>query len=317
MSDAAFRQMTMLSLIPRHPRRVDAGQLHRELLNRGYDITLRSVQRDLLRLSGLLPLVGDEAKPQGWSWQADAELLTLPGLDPQAALTFKLVEEYLGALLPATTLTYLRPWFRSATNVLEDHGNGLAKWPQKLRVVPRGQILMSPKIDSIIQATVYQALLEEKRLAVGYLPRGAKEERDYEINPLSLVVRDPVIYLIGTAWDYDNPLHFVLHRIVRADISDVPARRPVGFDLDAHIRNGELGWPQGGSIRLVADFERMAAVHLFETPLSEDQRISEIDEDTLRVEATVVETMELRAWLRGFGEEVRVLKPKAFAKSLA
>lgn len=53
-------------------------------------MAIRLIQRDLNDLSCILPLVADNARPQGWSWQADADPFHLPFLDPQAALTFHL-----------------------------------------------------------------------------------------------------------------------------------------------------------------------------------------------------------------------------------
>ena len=78
--DALLRHWAMLRLIPRHPRRIDTGRIRDELARQGYDITLRSIQRDLNKLSAVLPLCSDQSKPQGWWWQADADLLEIPGI---------------------------------------------------------------------------------------------------------------------------------------------------------------------------------------------------------------------------------------------
>lgn len=316
MTDTLLRQLTMLRQIPRQPRKVDAGTIHNQLAAMGYHINVRSIQRDLNKLSTIVPLIADNAKPQGWSWRADTAPLDIPALDPQAALTFKLVEGYMAALLPQSTREYLSPWFNAAGKVLEQQADRIGKWPDKIRVVPRGQPLLPPTIAPGVQSAVYECLLEEKRLTITYQARGATEAKDYEINPLALVVRDPMVYLVATVKDHDNPLHFLLHRISGVQLLDVPARRPKDFDLDQHINSGELGWPQGGAIRLVADFDRMAAVHLYETPLSKDQVITEVDENTLRVKASVVDTQDLRAWLRSFGEQATVKRPIALARIL-
>ena len=84
--DALLRHWAMLRMIPRHPRRIDTGRIRDGLERLGYSITLRSIQRDLNKLAAVLPLSCDESKPQGWWWQAEAGLLEIPGLDPQAAL---------------------------------------------------------------------------------------------------------------------------------------------------------------------------------------------------------------------------------------
>lgn len=311
MNDTLLRQWAMLRLIPRHPRKIDTGRLLDGLNRQGFQTTLRTVQRDLNNLSRALPLESDEAKPQGWWWSHEAETLDMPALDPQAALTFKLVEGYLQPLLPVATLDYLRPWFKSAAGVLEKHGNGLSKWPDKIRVLSRGQPQLAPQVDADAQMAIYQALLEEKRVAVVYLPSHIGAEREYEISPLALVVRDQVVYLVCTMWEYDDLRQLALHRVVSATLLDSSIRRPAGFDIDAYIAQGEFGFPHGGPIRLEVKFAASVALHLAECPLSEDQQISEIDADSVLLRATVQDTQELRWWLQSFGDEVEVRGPEA------
>jgi hypothetical protein len=65
-----------------------------------------------------LPLVADNGRPKGWSWQADADPFYMPFLDPQAAFTFHLFQRHLNTLLPESTLDYLALWFRTAMAIL-------------------------------------------------------------------------------------------------------------------------------------------------------------------------------------------------------
>jgi hypothetical protein len=62
-------------------------------------------------------------------------------------------------------------------------------------------------------------------------------------------------------------------------------------------------------IQLKAKFDRAAAAHLYETPLSDDQTIDNFDADHVIVTATVRETAQLEWWLRGFGSRVDVQEP--------
>jgi predicted DNA-binding transcriptional regulator YafY len=48
---------------------------------------------------------------------------------------------------------------------------------------------------------------------------------------------------------------------------------------------------------------------LRESPIADDQVIEDMDEDNVLLRATVPDTLELRLWLRGFGDEVMVVKP--------
>ena len=55
----------------------------------------------------------------------------------------------------------------------------------------------------------------------------------------------------------------------------------------------------------------MAGGHLFETPLSKKQKSSETQDGFLLVEDLLTDNMELRYWIRAFGDEVEVIKPNS------
>lgn len=310
MSETLLRQWAMLRHIPRHPRKIDCATLKARLAVEGYDISLRSIQRDLINLEGALPLLRDDAKPQGWSWQPHAPQLDLPTLDPQAALTFKLVEAHLKRALPTSTLSYLEPWFRNATRVLDAHQTGLSRWPEKIRVLSSGQPLRTPSIDADAQALVYQAVLNEQQLELIYLPRGANDTKTYRVHPVALVVKDQITYLLCTMWDYHEIRQLALHRIHSATLLEQTAARPPNFNVDAYIADGAFGYRLSPRhLHLVAEFSRESAVHLTECPLSADQTLTEVGESVTWVTATVQDTAELRWWLLGYGDKIRVISP--------
>lgn len=68
MNDTLLRQWAMLDYIPRYPRKVDVATLATRLAAAGYEISKRSIQRDLITLSQVVPLISDDAKPQGLSF---------------------------------------------------------------------------------------------------------------------------------------------------------------------------------------------------------------------------------------------------------
>jgi predicted DNA-binding transcriptional regulator YafY len=310
MSTTLSRTMAMLRHIPRYPRKVDANALLQRLESAGYGISLRSIQRDLNDLSSILPLVSDNARPQGWSWQADADPFHLPFLDPQAALTFHLVERHLNTLLPESTLDYLAPWFRTAAAVLEANDKGVTRWPDKVRVLPRGLRLQSPPIDPGVHATLYDALLQERQVTVRYLQRQANEPKEYLVHPLGVVTRDTVIYLVCTMWSFTDVRQLALHRMRSATMLAEACSRPAGFCLDAYIAAGAFGYPESSdTIELEARFTAHSAAHLAECPLADDQQIVLDGAGFVRVSATVLDTKELRWWLLGFGDQVTVLHP--------
>ncbi len=319
MPETAVRYLATLKHIPRHPAKVSAAQLQAALAEEGFEVSLRTVQRDLKRLSALFPLTCDEpARPAGWSWTGAVE--DLPAMSPHTALTLVLAERFLEPLLPPATLAYLRPHIERAEAVLGAlERPGLGAWPARVRVLPRGQRLLPAPVDPTVLEAVYGALLTGRRLEARYRPRGAPEPVDYQVNPLGLVFRHAVVYLVATLWDYDDIVQLALHRFVAARRIEERSRTPPGFDLDAYLASGAFGYPQhpGRRVRLVALFEPEAAAHLHETPLAEDQRLDEHPGGRVRLRATLADTSELRWWLLGFGDQVEVVRPVGLRREMA
>lgn len=308
--DPLLRQWCLLREIPRQPRWIRTATLKERLEDASFSPKPRTIQRDLAKLSKIFQLKNSKFK--GWSWEASAPQQAFPALDPQAALVFYFAEQQLKPLLPTSTLAYLSPWFRTASGTLDSQDNGLSAWRKKVRVLPLGPPMQPPAIDGKVQSVVTQALLLNKRLAVTYRPRGKQEDKNYEASPLGLVVRDQVIYLVCTLYEYQDVKQLVLSRMRSAKLLDTPAKGLDGFDLDQYIAQGEFGMPlePGRTIKLVADFDRPVARFFIERPLDVNQVVEDINEKTVRLTATVLDTQELRRWLLGFGAGVEVIGPE-------
>ncbi len=312
MSETILRQWTMLRRIKRG-QRIGTQELKAYLEQEGFKVGHRTVQRDLVELAKVFPgLKNDGHKPAGWYWEIDAEVVDIPGLNPSMALSFKLVESFLKPLLPPMVGDHLQPYFQGSARVLEELADGgFSQWRERVRILPTSQPLLPARVDSALAGTVYQCLFEGKRFSARYLPR-AREEAQYEFNPLALIFRERVIYLIATLWDYEDPRHFALHRFTWAEPLDKPVTRLADFDLDGYLTTAPFDYPvdTGSTIKLVARFRRGAAYHLRETPLAEDQVVDEPDDEGwVRVEASVLDTQQLRWWLMGFGDQVILLSP--------
>jgi predicted DNA-binding transcriptional regulator YafY len=152
-----------------------------------------------------------------------------------------------------------------------------------------------------------------------YTPRASEGEgdRDYEVNPLGLVVRGNLIYLVCTMWNYQDIRQLALHRVKSAVMTDAPAARPADFDLDRYIEQGEFQYPVGPMIQLKAKFDRATAAHLYETPLSADQVIDDADPEHVIATATVRHSGQLEWWLLGFGDLVIILEPARLRANIA
>lgn len=312
MPEALLRQCAMLRAIPRQPQGIDAVALKARLFDEGFNVTLRTVQRDLEALSSIFPLTCDTGtRPYAWAWERGA-VHDMPGMDPSTALTFVLSDELLRPLLPRTSLTHLEPHFAQARVTLDQLSatSGLRTWRERVRVLPRGLRLRRAEIPADVLDVVYDALLRERRFEADYSARQTGDTKRYQVSPLGLVVRDSVTYLVATLRDYADIRQLALHRFSNPEPTDLSLNRPAGFDLDAYIAQGAMGVSTGDMpVDLVALFDAEAAEHLAETPLGDNQRLTPQDDGRMRVEASVPDNRELRWWLQGFGAQVEVLAP--------
>ncbi len=317
--NTVMRQWHMLRMIPRQGK-VTVQQLRDRLARDGYEATERTIQRDLLEFCGLFPLqLDDRDRPYGWSWDKNARAFDLPGLTVSEAITLALVEQHLHFLLPASALEQLKPQFRAARERLnhEPKPRGTKSWLDKVRAVPPVQPLLAPKIDPAVQDAISQALLEERQVAIHYRKRGTSKAEEYHLHPLALVQRGTLIYLYCRLFDYKEPRTLAMHRIVDARVLDERTKYPADFSIDKTIEQGVWGFGAGKSIKLELLFDPKSAEHLYETPLSNDQTIDELPDKRCRVVATVVDTPQLRWWLRAFAESVEVVRPIELRKAMA
>jgi predicted DNA-binding transcriptional regulator YafY len=309
MIETALRYIEILKLVPPLPKATTTGEIRSKLAEGGIEVGLRTIQRDLENLSAPFALSSASGKPAKWSCMGDP--VQIPALDPHTALTLRIVEQYARRMLPPATVEFLGPHTRAAEALLGS-APGFAAWLDKVRILPRGFALLPPACKPGVQATVYDALLEGKRLRMKYRARASEGPQEYEVNPLGLVLRDQLAYLVCTLWDYSTLKHLVLHRIEEASLFDRAATVPVGFNLDDYIRSGEFGYPESGRMVLLKVlFDAYTAKHLDETPLEEHQTLKPAANGRVMLTARVLDTADLRWWLRAFGSAVEVLAPKS------
>lgn len=280
---------------------------------------LRTIQRDLEKLSAHFPIDGDLKKPRGWCWANNAVRL-LPGIDLHTALAFRLMQEFMQPLIPQACLAAAERHFTEAGKVLRKEGSVKHRaWLDKVQVISRGQPLIPPVVSLDVLETVHEALFYDRRFCANYKRRSGPPLTDCTVNPLGLVYVNKTPYLVCTLWDYDEVKQLALHRIETATLLDQPVRPIEGFNLAVYVKEQkEFDYPEGNEkLKVVARFSANAAHHLEETPLAEDQSIRKLPDHEVEVSATVHDTSQLRWWLLGFGDQVEVLRPKTLRAELA
>lgn len=117
--------------------------------------------------------------------------------------------------------------------------------------------------------TVKKAMLRERQIEVECQPFHMHDTPVQRVHPLAIIQSWPVIYLVATAFDYDDIRLYAVHRIKAARLTKEPAKRDSDFDLDAYIDHGTLHF--GGRETIYHEVCIAGSLAwVLETPISED-----------------------------------------------
>ncbi|GAB2646952.1 helix-turn-helix transcriptional regulator [Psychrobacter pocilloporae] len=312
------RQWQVLSQLQRN-RWVGTTHIYEQLMMAGFDISLRTVQRDLNALARRFPIEKNNANPQGWRWKEDAPLQSLPHMNLSQAVAFNMVEANLTQLLPPVILDELFPWFDLARRQLKN-SKVTHSWIDRVRIEPATQPLIAPDIDLDSKDNIYHALFYQLQINACYTRSNKSEASEYTLNPIAIIQRGVIIYLLATRTDDPKSTirTFALHRFDRVEILESAAQTPDNFQLDTYLDEGSMGFShplfgelaeRGKNTAVELQFTQQAGRSLTESKLSDDQIVTSNDDDTLTIKATVNLTSQLVWWLRGFGSGLLDAKP--------
>lgn len=304
--------LEILKRIPRG-RKISAPELHEQLLAAGFERDLRTVQRQLDMLSENFEIERDDrSRPYGYSWKAQSLGFALPTLNEQESVLLTLAEQQLRDILPARLMKSMEGFFDQARlRSLPVPGKRRpGRWLDKVRVVSVYPRLLPPVVPEGVFENVSNALYSDHWLEISYR-NATGRQTSARVMPLGLAQQGARLLLACRFEGYEDDRSLSLHRMIHAKDTGLPFDRPPGFDLQRYDDEGRFGFGRGKVIQLVFRLSRDAGLHLTESPLSKDQTVREIG-DQYEFRASVVESPQLRWWLRSFGRQLRMVRPAGF-----
>jgi len=303
------RQWTMLRVIPRSPLKISTKEIESKLIDEGFEVSRRTIERDLHGLCNRFPLVLDgRSKPYGWSWMKEANFEFMPKLTSSQSVALLLAQSHLRNLLPIAMTKDLAPVFDAANKALTT--SGWKDWDKRTAVLSSTLSLLPPQMSPKVLQIVQSALAHKRRLTGHYRAKGSQTSKPVTIHPLGLLSRGSVMYLVCTLFDYADVRQLALHRLEQTTEQAESSRTPKDFNFKSYIAGDGKLLLSRGPIRLVCRFDAPAAEHLRDTPLSADQKWVEIEGGRrIEVSATVEDDEQLRWWLMGFGAQLEVVAP--------
>ena len=311
------RQWELLQQLPKSAPGITVSELLIRLNNAGYSIGRRSVERDLNDLSLTFPLQCNSAgTPQGWYWKPGVSV-ELQGVSLTEAISLALVEDAVRPLLPASMLSVLQPRFAHARSKLKElsDDNPAARWLDKIASIPPALNLQAPHICPRILETLQSALLGEQQLQCSYYAVHADKTSDLTLNPLAMVQRGQVTYLIATAPPYTDIRQYAAHRFLGATTLETSTQGAQAFDLKEYLDSDALQFGTPQKINFKAWLSQQQGRLIRETPLAPDMRMIEV-EDGWEVFATLNNTWQLHWWILSLGEQVVVHEPASLRQHI-
>ena len=242
-------------------------------------------------------------------------------INEQTVFFWEMLDKYTANYLPVSFKQEITDKLTQLRRQDKDkfHQSLLGQWQDHLITLP--SIVQAPKLDSEVIGSIHQALLQNRQLRISYQNKWDEKPVQRVIYPKGLIFIDNMIYLTGfnSADDHidDDVLlkehrNFAVNRITEAIVIDKPIPDWVGrdvFTLNSLQKLGKLEFGKNVEINLVLKVQKFACQHLYERPLSTDQKITIIDDTWNQVSATVANTTRLQDWLVSMSQLAVVVEP--------
>jgi len=307
------RIINMMQLIPITPRWTTAKILQSSLEHRGFTVTKRTVERDLVEVADLFGLVSSDS-PDGykWSYSRKRSDIFLPSISAEEALSLQLVEQHLQDFFPREVFSQLDAIFKKSKDTLV-RSQLLHSWPSKIASLPHVLAFKPLNIDTGIKSLITQGILEQRKMEITY----GGSDSVHLISPLGMLIRDTKLVLICYFYDYKEPRHLLFHRVNSAKILNET------FDTDFNT----LKYSQTGAVGILVNAEKIEVKlavkgyvkELFqESAINASQKINNertlpdltTQNDWVDVSIQLPHTLELENWLMGLSDHIIVKAPE-------
>lgn len=318
MSKTTARIILTASLIPGEPGATTSREIRERLEEEGFEISERQVQRDLRSIHEALPedLARESVRSakDRWYWHRDARVGNLTGRSLSEALALTTLAGKYRHLVPASILANLdAPIERARRFLASTPQPHVRHWPDKLVAIHGPIYRLPPKTDPDVADRVTEAVYTERKLEIGYRASADDdaEEAQVEVDALGLLTRNNLTYLITSSTE---PIP--LHRIRTARALTITVPRPVRAPLQERYWRSPLHTGMERQLKLVLEADADLTRELQEQPLGTDQRVTERENGSARVDVTARNDQSLIDWLLVNGRRCRVIGPRTLRQSI-
>ncbi len=295
------RIIKIASLIHDQPRKWTRPRLAER-----FEVNKATIQRDI----DLLREMGIEIVPcgkQGYKMISDFFLPAL-NLDFEEALALITAASFYKATEGKQAIEVLNRAIHKITTTLPKQTTDTLNLVAPQIEVPHQQVSRIDEAEPY-KELLYQAIRERHRVTIEYNSFSSGKKTRHRLAPYAVLFRKRAWYVIGRSETLKQILTFRINRIDSLTITQAGYTIPEDFSVQKYLAKS---WDVmlGPDTHVVIQFAKRIAPLIREVNWHSTQQIQEMDNGTLRFEATVAGWHEIGWWVLGYGHEAKVIKPK-------
>ena len=161
---------------------------------------------------------------------------------------------------------------------------------------------------------VLDATLLRRRARMRYASASSRRTKEYLVDPQRIVYADGGIYLVAWVPAYAGMRTFAAERIETFGLTDETfAPRALPLEPFGHSMGVNTGAPE----EIVLEFDAAVVPFVREREWHPSQIIEDCPDGSVVLKLAVCNDYALRAWILGFGPDVRVISPAALAETIS
>jgi predicted DNA-binding transcriptional regulator YafY len=172
----------------------------------------------------------------------------------------------------------------------------------------------SAKQDVI--AGLIDAILHQRQARIAYYSFNSKRTKDYTLDPYRLVYYRGGLYLYARAHEYGEVRTFAVERVQEMEGLEDGFEVPPDFNPSEYARSA-FGISGGEAQTVELLFRPGMAGYIRERTWHESQQIDDDPDGSVRLTMEVALGFELKAWVKGFLPDVKIVRPAELREEIA
>ncbi len=177
-----------------------------------------------------------------------------------------------------------------------------------------GYIDYTPHQDKV--CTLIEAMNEKRVCKISYRAVMSNRAKTYYIKPLKIFSHQDTVYLHARMAKTPGERYYepefdpllAVHRFKAVEMTERNYEYPENYDFDKIFKQN-FGVMKDDDFEVEVEFKGWAAKFVAERTWSPDQKITKIDDNTIRLTFSASSDVEVIAWILSFGEEAKLIEP--------